>query len=199
MTKGISEIAALSLSRLKRLNEMLVFHQGRKEGQLYPSSFKSLFVVILRLLAGIIITIRRPHGFDGTSLSSAAGPPESGAGLEAEFPLRPGGIRERRGCRQVWCIQHDFPWKSANSQIKLARSRMEISKPAPRFTGSLRLYFSAPAECPRRHRRRKGTHRWLSACPIPVSSSAARLWHRRLFIRAGITCEEAGSKLSFGP
>src|SRR5919201_135545 len=84
--------------------------------------------------------------------------------------------------------------------IRSARSLMEISKPAPMFTGSGALYRSAASAIASAQ---SSTYRNSRvAFPVPQQTTSrvprsAASTHLR--ISAGMTCDDAGSKLSCGP
>lgn len=77
---------------------------------------------------------------------------------------------------------------------------MDISNPAPRFTGSGELYFSVARTMASAQ---SSTYRNSRvALPVPqtvISLAPVLTASTHFFIRAGITWEEPGLKLSLGP
>ena len=90
------------------------------------------------------------------------------------------------------------PLTPFNSAISSTSSFMDISTPAPIFTGSLLLYLSAARSIPSAA---SFTYR-NSLVGLPVPQTVIGFWFPAsipFFINAGITWDDSGSKLSLGP
>src|SRR5262249_4480940 len=108
---------------------------------------------------------------------------------------------DRRGCPSGFVVSKVIsPRKPVSSAMRCARSRMLISNPASMFTGSGPSYRSVASTMARAQ---SSTYRNSRvAQPVPQQTTVrapASTASRNFLISAGMTCDDAGSKLSCGP
>src|SRR5204863_292670 len=108
--------------------------------------------------------------------------------------------RETSSWRRGWPFgfvvsQTTVPSYPVSSAVSSASSRIEISSPVPRFTGSAPSYRSAARTSPWTQSSTKRNSR--VGVPSPQSTTRSRL-SSIFLIRSGITCDVSRSKLSRG-